>query len=33
MAGKRPRTVCFVTDIGKKAFEEYVEMLKTYLRL
>lgn len=33
MAGKRPRTVCSITDVGRKAFEEYVETLKTYLNL
>lgn len=31
MAGKRPRTACSVTSEGRKAFEEYVETLKTYL--
>ncbi len=33
MSGKRPRTSCSVTEEGKKAFEEYVETLKTYLNL
>lgn len=33
MSGKRPRTTCSVTKEGKKAFEEYVETLKTYLHL
>lgn len=33
MAGKRPRTTCSVTAAGRKAFEEYVETLKTYLNL
>lgn len=33
MSGKRPRTVCSVTAVGRKAFEEYVETLKTYLHL
>ena len=33
MAGKRPRTTCSVTKAGIKAFEEYVETLKTYLNL
>lgn len=33
MAGKRPRTTCSVTKAGIKAFEEYVETLKTYLHL
>lgn len=31
MSGKRPRTACSVTFEGRKAFEEYVETLKTYL--
>lgn len=31
--GKRPRTVCRVTDAGKNAFDEYVETLRTYLNL
>lgn len=29
--GKKTRTVCRVTDLGRKAFEEYVEAIKTYL--
>lgn len=33
MSGKRPRTVCAVTPHGRKAFEEYVEALKSYLHL
>ncbi len=33
MSGKRPRTTCSVTKEGQKAFEEYVETLKTYLNL
>ncbi len=33
MAGKRPRTICSITQEGKKAFEEYVEALKTYLNI
>ncbi len=33
MSGKRPRTVCSVTAEGRKAFEEYVETLKSYLHL
>ena len=33
MSGKRPRTSCSVTEVGKRAFEEYVECLKTYLNL
>ena len=33
MSGKRPRTVCSVTKTGREAFEEYVEVLRTYLNL
>ncbi len=33
MSGKRPRTTCSITKEGQKAFEEYVETLKTYLNL
>ena len=33
MSGNRPRTVCSVTPVGRKAFEEYVEALKSYLNL
>ena len=33
MSGKRPRTTCSITYDGRKAFEEYVEALKTYLGL
>ncbi len=33
MSGKRPRTTCSITEEGQKAFEEYVETLKTYLNL
>ena len=33
MSGKRPRTICSVTKIGRDAFEEYVEALRTYLNL
>ena len=32
-SGKRPRTICSITYDGRKAFEEYVEALKTYLGL
>jgi len=32
-AGKKPRTVCHITTAGKRAFEEYVNTLKTYLKL
>lgn len=30
--GKKTRTVCQVTAQGRKAFEEYVEALKEYLK-
>lgn len=29
--GKRPRTVCRMTDTGRKAFLEYVQALKAYV--
>ncbi|MDE5815401.1 MAG: transcriptional regulator [Alistipes sp.] len=29
--GKMPRTVCRMTDIGRDAFAEYVEALKSYI--
>lgn len=31
--GKKPRTLCRMTDEGKQAFEEYVEVLKEYLHI
>ena len=31
--GKKPRTVCTITDAGRKAFEEYVDDLRQYLNL
>ena len=31
--GKKTRTVCQVTEHGRKAFEEYVDALKEYLNL
>ncbi len=31
--GKKTRTVCRITEQGRKAFEEYVEALKGYLGL
>ena len=31
--GKRPRTTCSITPLGRSAFEGYVEALKTYLLL
>lgn len=33
MSGKRPRTVCSITPSGRKAFEEYVAALRSYLNL
>ena len=32
-AGKRTRTVCRITGIGKDAFENYVNALKSYINL
>ena len=29
--GKKPQTLCKITPVGLKAFEEYVDALKTYL--
>lgn len=29
--GKRPRTVCRMTDVGREAFMEYVQALKEYV--
>lgn len=31
--GKKTRTSCRMTEEGKRAFEEYVETLKNYLKL
>ncbi len=31
--GKRPRTLCCITPVGRAAFEAYVEVLKKYLHL
>lgn len=31
--GRKPRTVCKVTERGKLAFEKYVKALKSYLNL
>lgn len=31
--GKRTRTVCKITEKGVLAFEEYVEALKSYLKI
>lgn len=33
MSGKRPRTVCSITELGRIAFEEYVDALKFYLNI
>lgn len=32
-AGKKTRTVCRITDRGRKAFEDYVDTLKQYINL
>lgn len=32
-AGRKPRTVCRVTDKGRRAFEDYVDTLRSYLNL
>ena len=29
--GKKPRTACRITSVGRQAIEEYVETLKEYL--
>lgn len=29
--GTRPRTICSITDVGRKAMETYVEALRSYL--
>jgi DNA-binding MarR family transcriptional regulator len=31
--GKKPRTVCRITQTGTDAFEKYVEVLKGYLNI
>ncbi len=31
--GKKPRTTCRVTDVGRRAFEQYVKDIKLYLNL
>lgn len=31
--GKKPLTLCKVTDAGKNAFEEYVNALRDYLKV
>jgi DNA-binding MarR family transcriptional regulator len=30
--GKKPHTICRITHVGLKAFEEYIEALKTYFK-
>jgi DNA-binding MarR family transcriptional regulator len=30
--GKRPATICRMTDKGQEAFENYVEALKSYIK-
>jgi marR/emrR family transcriptional regulator len=32
-SGRKPRTVCRVTAQGRKAFEDYVDALKSYINL
>lgn len=32
-SGRKPRTVCRVTEQGRKAFEDYVDALKSYIKL
>ena len=32
-AGKKPRTTCRITQLGKDAFAAYVDALRTYLGL
>ncbi len=29
--GKKPRTLCKITEVGRQAFERYVETLKSYI--
>ncbi len=29
--GKRPRTTCRITDVGRKAFEAYIDALQSYI--
>ena len=31
--GKKPCTICRITDKGRQAFEDYVETLKSYLEV
>lgn len=30
--GKKPRTICRITPVGLRAFESYVDALKSYLK-
>ena len=32
-AGKRPRTICRVTATGRRAFADYVEAIRHYLKI
>ncbi|MBO4945851.1 MAG: transcriptional regulator [Muribaculaceae bacterium] len=32
-SGRKPRTVCRITDKGRKAFEDYVDALRSYINL
>jgi DNA-binding MarR family transcriptional regulator len=31
--GKKPLTTCSITEVGKQAFEEYVNALRDYLKV
>lgn len=31
--GKYPLTTCFITPVGRKAFEDYVDALKSYVQV
>lgn len=31
--GKMPRTTCKITDLGRKAFSDYVEAIRSYLNI
>ncbi len=33
VSGNRPRTICAITEDGIKAFEDYVNALRSYLNL
>lgn len=32
-AGRKPRTVCRITDKGRRGFEDYVDTLRSYIKL